>query len=183
MRTIVRLHADSRTCIARTHAACSAPLLLTQEELYYASALGKPIFPLIKEDAFDVMKGGVLRILQRIQWIPFQEEQFEPGFAKLATELKKLDRSQRGPRSALASKAKATDKRQLKQRACSLVPSSAPEKAVSTIAAINSGTTSGGASAFALILPFLPFQTCIFAITRATRSSAPKSATGSVTGI
>ena len=182
MHTIVRLHADSRTCIARTNAACSAPLLLTQEELYYASALGKPIFPLIKEDAFDVMKGGVLRILQRIQWIPFQEEQFEPGFAKLATELKKLDRSQRGPRSALASKAKATDKRQLK-RACSLVPSSAPEKTVSTIAAINSGTTSGGVSTVALILPFLPFQTCIFAITRATRSSAPKSATGSVIGI
>jgi hypothetical protein len=61
-----------------------------KEELYYASALSKPIFPVVHIDAFKDLKGGVQTILQRIQWIPCQDD-FEAGYAKLAKELKKLD--------------------------------------------------------------------------------------------
>eukprot|EP00937_MAST-01D_sp_MAST-1D-sp2_P001110 g1110.t1 len=62
-----------------------------KEELYYASALGKPIFPLVHTEAFDSMQGGVKTILQRIQWIRMDRE-FDPGFDQLVGELRSLDR-------------------------------------------------------------------------------------------
>lgn len=55
-----------------------------KEELYYASALGKPIFPVVHKDAFGDLKGGVQTILQRIQWISCIGDDFEAGYVKLA---------------------------------------------------------------------------------------------------
>ena len=62
-----------------------------KEELYYASALGKPIFPVVHKDAFGDLKGGVQTILQRIQWISCIGDDFEAGYVKLAKQLRKLD--------------------------------------------------------------------------------------------
>ena len=64
-----------------------------KEELYYASALRKPVFPVVLKDAFADLKGGMKTILQRIQWIQFPT--FDEGFAKLRTQLKGTDKQAR----------------------------------------------------------------------------------------
>jgi 5'-nucleotidase / UDP-sugar diphosphatase len=74
-----------------------------KEELYFASGLGKPIFPIVLEDAFDAMAGGAKTILQRKQWIDFKGD-FGPAAGKLVTELRK---AQGGPGRPKRSKATA----------------------------------------------------------------------------
>jgi hypothetical protein len=58
-----------------------------KEELFYASALHKPVFPVVLKDAFADLQGGVKTILQRKQWIQMGES-FDVGFEKLRTQLK-----------------------------------------------------------------------------------------------
>ena len=77
-----------------------------KEELYFASGLGKPIFPIVLEDAFDAMAGGAKTILQRKQWIDFKGD-FGPAAGKLVTELRK---AQGGPGSGRPKRCKATAK-------------------------------------------------------------------------
>jgi len=57
-----------------------------KEELFYASALHKPVFPVVLKDAFEDLQGGVKTILQRKQWI--QMDAFDVGFEKLRIQLK-----------------------------------------------------------------------------------------------
>jgi hypothetical protein len=48
-----------------------------KEELYYASSLKVPIFPLMHKNAFNDLNGGAKLILQRIQWEDFENKGFD----------------------------------------------------------------------------------------------------------
>jgi len=65
-----------------------------KEELFYASALRKPVFPVVHKEAFAELEGGVKTILQRIQWIIFKDN-FDVGFATLRQHLHLADRNSR----------------------------------------------------------------------------------------
>ena len=76
-----------------------------KEELYYASALQIPIFPVVCADAFADLRGAAKTILQRIQWIKFNPPQstFEEGFASLSAHLKLTDEAHRSSSSSSSS--------------------------------------------------------------------------------
>jgi len=58
-----------------------------KEELYFASGCKIPIFPIKIADAFSSLSGGVKLILQRIQWMDFEEKQFDTAFEALVEQL------------------------------------------------------------------------------------------------
>ena len=60
-----------------------------KEELFYASALKKPIFPIVHQECFSDLKGGVKTILQRVQWIQFAD--FSEGSATLRQQLRRIN--------------------------------------------------------------------------------------------
>eukprot|EP00937_MAST-01D_sp_MAST-1D-sp2_P002282 g2282.t1 len=67
-----------------------------KEELYYARMSGVPIFPVMIQDTFSHLRGGVKLILQRIQWIDFTDEtEFKDKFRILKQRLRKRVQDQR----------------------------------------------------------------------------------------
>jgi len=89
---------DWRNCIGKAIAESDAVLFIgsplavsskyCKEELYYASALKVPIFPLCYKDFFMDLKGGVKLILGRIQAVNFvdtidDDKKFEDSMGKL----------------------------------------------------------------------------------------------------
>ena len=78
-----------------------------KEELYYASAVRKPVFPVVLKEAFTDLRGGVKTILQRIQWIQFPN--FDEGFAQLREHLAKTAKQARKDKKQGISKDKRSE--------------------------------------------------------------------------
>lgn len=65
-------------------------------EICFASSLKKPIFPLVLEDSFSSMRGGIKTILQRIQWIDMAPSaEFQSKIAILVDNIKRVGRDRR----------------------------------------------------------------------------------------
>jgi hypothetical protein len=75
-----------------------------KEEIFFASRLKKPIFPLVLEDSFSSMRGGIKTILQRIQWIEMGAPgDFHSKVTVLVDNIKRVRRVRRDGRRASAA--------------------------------------------------------------------------------
>eukprot|EP00937_MAST-01D_sp_MAST-1D-sp2_P000397 g397.t1 len=104
--TAIRAGNDWRDDIAQAIRDSVAVVFLTtpgavtskycKEELFYARTCNKAIFPVMLEDTFSHLRGGVKVILQRIQWIDFSEEgAFDDKFYILKTRIREQMRQDR----------------------------------------------------------------------------------------
>jgi len=73
---------------------CVSPLAVQskycKEELYFASGLKVPIFPVVKaeqDESFKALDGGAKVILQRLQWADFDHKEFEDALQCLLPQL------------------------------------------------------------------------------------------------
>eukprot|EP00937_MAST-01D_sp_MAST-1D-sp2_P005194 g5194.t1 len=109
--TAIRAGSDWRDDIATAIRDSAVVIFLTtpaavgskycKEELYFARSCGKAIFPVMLEDTFTHLRGGVKVILQRIQWVDFTSTKgYDTQFKTLVTRVREEVKRQRSADAA-----------------------------------------------------------------------------------